>query len=259
VLKPSPPEATQPRAQLRPTGQVDIGAAPLNRIIGLAWNLQDGGARVGEDAYLVGPKWLETARFDVVARAFADTNPANNAGADEDLARMMLRSLIIEKFQIKWHMEDRPMPAFTIVAESPKMTKGDPTKRTRCFEGLPPGSPAAAKPPQFPRLVTCENVSMQQFGQLLPQIAGGYTRVNALDKTGLQGGFDFTLNFSPIEQVQGPRPEAGAANTGAALDPTGALSLQDAVRRQLGIRLEDTRLPVPVLVIDSISEKPLDN
>ena len=259
VLKPTAPEATQIRAQLRPTGQVDISAAPLNRIIGLAWNLTDGGARVGDDAYLVGPKWLETARFDITARAFADTNPANNAGADEDLARLMLRSLLIEKFQIKWHMEDRPMPAFTIVADGPKMTKGDPTKRTRCFEGLPPGSPAAAKAPQFPRLVTCENVSMEQFGQLLPRIAGGYTRVNALDKSGLQGGFDFTLNFSPIEQVTGPRPEAGATNTGAALDPTGALSLQDAVRRQLGIKLEDTKLPVPVLVIDSINQTPLDN
>ena len=202
---------------------------------------------------------LEEGRTNEAARAFADTNPANNAGADEDLARLMLRSLLIEKFQIKWHMEDRPMPAFAIVADSPKMTKGDPTKRTRCYEGLPAGSPAAAKPPQFPRLFTCENVSMQQFGQLLPQIASNYTRVNALDKTGLQGGFDFTLNWSPIGQVQGPQPEAGAANTGAALDPTGALSLQDAVRRQLGIRLEDTKLPVPVLVIDSISEKPLDN
>jgi uncharacterized protein (TIGR03435 family) len=100
---------------------------------------------------------------------------------------------------------------------------------------------------------------MQQFGQLLPQIASNYTRVNALDKTGLQGGFDFTLNWSPPGQVQGPRPEAGATNTGAAPDPTGALSLQDAVRRQLGIRLEDTKLPIPVLVIDSISQKPLDN
>ena len=259
VLKPSPPEATQPRAQLRPTGQVDISAAPLNRIIGLAWNLSDGGARVGDDQFLVGPKWLETAKFDVTARAFADTNPANNAQADEDLARMMLRSLLVEKFQIKWHMEDRPMPAFTIVADGPKMAKGDPAKRTRCFEGAPPGSPAAAKPPQFPRLVTCENVSMVQFGQLLPQIAGGYTRVAALDKTGLQTGYDFTLNFSPIEQVLGSRPEAGAANTGAALDPTGALSLQDAVKRQLGIRLEDAKLPAPVLVIDSIRETPLEN
>jgi len=257
VLKPSPPEATQLRAQLRPTGQVDISAAPLNRIMALAWNLPN-----GDDItqFVVAPKWVETFRIDVTARAFADTNPANNAQADEDFARLMLRSLLIEKFQIKWHMEDRPLTGFTIVADSPKMAKGDPAKRTRCFEGLPPGSPAAAKPPQFPRLVTCENVSMQQFGQLLPQIAGGYTRVTALDKTGLPGGFDFTLNFSPIEQVLGSRPEAGAANAGgAALDPTGALSLQEAVRRQLGLKLEDARLPAPVLVIDSIRETPLDN
>jgi uncharacterized protein (TIGR03435 family) len=255
VLKPSPPDATQIRAQLRPTGQADVSAAPLNRIMGLAWSLPDNFLA----QFLVGPKWLETTRVDITARAFADTNPANNAQADEDLARLMLRSLLIEKFQIKWHMEERPVSGFTIVADGPKMAKSDPAKRTRCFEGAPPGSPAAAKPPQFPRLVTCENVSMEQFGQLIPQIAGGYTRIAAIDKTGLPGGYDFTLNFSPIEQVLGARPEAGAANTGAALDPTGALSLQDAVKRQLGIRLEDAKLMAPVLVIDSISEKPLDN
>jgi len=68
-----------------------------------------------------------------------------------------------------------------------------------------------------------------------------------------------TLNFSPIGQVQGSRPELGAANTGAALDPTGALSLQEAVRRQLGLKLEDAKLPFPVLVIDSLNETPTDN
>jgi uncharacterized protein (TIGR03435 family) len=255
VLKPSPPEATQPRAQLRPTGQVDISAAPLNRVMALAWSLPDGALA----QFVIAPKWTETARIDVTARAFADTNPANNAQADEDFARLMLRSLLIEKFQIKWHMEDRPIPGFTLVADGPKMTKGDPAKRSRCFEGAAAGSPAAAKPPQFPRLVTCENVSMEQFGQLLPQIAGGYTRVAALDKTGLPGGYDFTLNFSPIEQVLGSRPDAGGANNGAALDPTGALSLQEAVRRQLGLKLEETKLPAPVLVIDSMNETPLDN
>jgi uncharacterized protein (TIGR03435 family) len=253
----SPPEATQPRAQLRPTGQVDLTAAPLNRVFALAWGLPDSPNSLGEFVYA--PKWTETARIDVTARAFADTNPANQAQADEDFARLMLRSLLIEKFQIKWHWEDRPIPGFTILADSPKMAKGDPTKRTRCFEGAPAGSPAAAKPPQFPRLVTCENVSMVQFGQLLPQIAGGYTRVAALDKTGLPGGYDFILNFSPIEQVLGPRPDAGAAGAGTALDPTGALSLQDAVRRQLGLRLEDAKLPFPVLVIDSMNQQPLDN
>jgi uncharacterized protein (TIGR03435 family) len=80
--------------------------------------------------------------------------------------------------------------------------------------------------------------------------------------TGLTDGYDFTLDFSPIGQVQGPRPEAGAAATGAApaaLDPTGALSLLDAVRRQLGIRLDEVKRPLPVMVIDSINEKPTDN
>ena len=257
VLKMSPPEATQPRAQLRPTGQGDISAGPVQRVMALAWGLPDNPATLGQ--YVFVPKWVETAKVDVTARAFADTNPANNAQADEDFARLMLRSLLIEKFQIKWHMEDRPIPGFTIVADSPKMTKGDPAKRTRCFDGAPAGSAAAAKPPQFPRLVTCENVSMQQFGQLLPQIAGGYTRVAAVDKTGLPGGYDFILNFSPIEQVLGARPDAGAVTTGAALDPTGALSLQEAVKRQLGLKLEDAKLPFPVLVIDSINETPLDN
>jgi uncharacterized protein (TIGR03435 family) len=255
VLKPSPPDATQPRAQLRPTGQVDISAGPLHRIIGLAWNLPND----PPGPYLVGPKWVETALFDVTARAFATPNPANQAQLDEDLIRLMLRSLVVEKFQVKWHMEDRPMPAYDLVADSPKMTKADPTRRTRCFEGAPAGSPAAAKPPQFPRLVTCENVSMEQFAQMLPAIAGGYTRVPAADKTGLQGGYDFTLNFSPIGQVQGARPELGAANAGVALDPTGALSLMEAMRRQLGIRMEETKRPIPVLVIDSINEKPTDN
>ncbi len=150
------------------------------------------------------------------------------------------------------------MPAFNLVADGPKMTKADPAKRTRCYNGAPPGSAAAAKPQPFARQLTCENVTMEQFGQLLPNFVGGYTRVPALDRTSLQGGFDFTLDFSPIEQVQGPRPEPGAANTGVALDPTGALSLQDALRRQLGIRMEETKRPVPVLVIESFSEKPLD-
>ena len=257
VLKMSPPEANQPRAQLRPTGQVDISAGPLQRVMALAWNLPDNPATLAQ--YVFVPKWVETAKVDVVARAFADTNPANQAQLDDDRIRQMLVSLLVEKFQIKWHWEDRPIPGFTIVADSPKMAKGDPAKRTRCYEGLPAGKTPDPKQYPFPRLVTCENVSMQQFGQLLPQIAGGYTQVAAVDKTGQQGGYDFTLNFSPIGQVQGSRPELGAANTGAALDPTGALSLQEAVRRQLGLRLEDAKLPFPVLVIDSINDTPTDN
>ena len=253
-VKQSPPGSDgPPRMQLLPTGQVNGSNAPLNRVIQLAWNLPN-------EQFLVGPKWLETNRYEFIARVYANAGPNANVQQDEDIARRMLQALIVERFQMKYHMEDRPMPAYNIRADNPKMTKGDPAKRTRCFEGAPPGSPAAARPPQFGRQVTCQNISMAQFGAWLPSIAGGYTQVPAIDMTGLDGGYDFTLDFSPIELVQGPRPEAGNAAPGsAALDPTGALSLLDAVRQQLGIRLEETKRPVPVLVIDSINEKPTDN
>jgi len=239
--------------QLLPTGQVSGSNAPLNRVIQLAWNLPN-------QQFLAGPKWLETNRYEFVARVYANAGPNANVQQDEDIARRMLQALIVERFQMKYHMEDRPMPAYNIRADNPKMARSDPAKRTRCFEGVPPGSPAASRPPQFGRQVTCQNISMAQFGAWLPSIAGGYTQVPAIDMTGVDGGYDFTLEFSPIDLVQGPRPEAGNAAPGAAaLDPTGALSLLDAVRQQLGIRFEETKRPIPVLVIDSINEKPTDN
>src|SRR5262245_48588027 len=70
VLKLSPPDAQNPRAQLQQTGVANISAAPLNRIIGLAWTLPN-------EQFLVGPKSLETIRIDVTARAFATPNPEN--------------------------------------------------------------------------------------------------------------------------------------------------------------------------------------
>jgi len=258
-VKQSPPGSEgPPRMQLLPTGQVSGSNAPINRVIQLAWNLPN-------EQYVVGPKWLETGRYEFVARVYANAGPNANVQQDEDIARQMLKALLIERFQIKYHMEDRPMTAYNLRADNPKMAKGDPTKRTRCFEGAPPGSAAAGRPPQFGRQVTCQNVSMAQFGAWLPSIANGYTQVPVIDTTGLDGGYDFTLDFSPIGFVQGPRPEAGNAAGGnapagaAALDPTGALSLQDAMRQQLGIRMEETKRPLPVLVIDAISEKPTDN
>ena len=254
-VKQSPPGSdAPPRMQLSPNGQVTGNNAPINRVIQLAWSLPN-------EQYLIGPKWLETGKYEFIGRVYATTNPNAQVQQDEDIARRMLQALLVERFQIKFHMEDRPMPAYNLRADNPKMAKADPGRRTRCYEGAPPGSAGATRGPQFGRQVTCQNITMAQFGAWLPSIAGGYTQVAALDMTGLEGGYDFTLNFSPVGQVQGPRPEAGNATPGnaAALDPTGALSLADAMRQQLGIRMEETKRPQPVMVIDAINEKPTEN
>jgi uncharacterized protein (TIGR03435 family) len=57
----------------------------------------------------------------------------------------------------------------------------------------------------------------------------------------------------------GPPPGASATAASTATDPIGALSLFDAVSKQLGLKLEKQRRPVPVLVIDHIEEKPTEN
>ena len=111
-------------------------------------------------------------------------------------------------------------------------------------------------------MVTVHNMSMEQFAEDLQRIAGGYIRVPVEDKTGLDGNYDFTLTFTPIGLLNGGRGrggDGGAAPGGGALDPTGGLSVFDAVNRQLGLKLEMRKRPMKVLVIDSILEKPTDN
>jgi uncharacterized protein (TIGR03435 family) len=247
-VKPSPPEAQGPRARILPTGQVVATGVPLNMMMALAWSLPASG-------FIAGPKWIESSRFELIARAFADQGA--NPEVDEDILRRMLQSLIVERFQMKYHMEDRPMPAYTLTADGPKMTRADPSKRTRCTEG--PIANLDRARAALARQITCTNVTMAQFGRLIPEFAGGYTTVPVLDRTGLEGGWDFTLSFSPVGQVKGPRPEAGSAPTGAAADPTGAVSLSEAISRQLGLKLEEQKRPLPVMVIDSISDKPTGN
>jgi uncharacterized protein (TIGR03435 family) len=83
--------------------------------------------------------------------------------------------------------------------------------------------------------------------------------------TGLEGGWDFTLNWSAINLfpggVNGVGGRAAGDGPAAAIPeaPTGAITLPEAVESQLGLKLEMGRRPVRVLVIDSISETPLGN
>jgi len=74
------------------------------------------------------------------------------------------------------------------------------------------------------------------------------------DTTGLDGAYDFTVNFSGAGLLQG----AGVSGPAGA-EPNGALSLPDAVGKQMGVKLEMVKRPVQVLVIDHVEEKPTEN
>jgi uncharacterized protein (TIGR03435 family) len=100
--------------------------------------------------------------------------------------------------------------------------------------------------------MTCQNVTMQQFGEELSVFAAAYLYYAPVDKTGLKGGYDFTVSFSGINKAQQAAP-------GSESDPSGAITIFNAVSKQLGLKLEKEKRSLPVLVIDHIDETPTEN
>jgi uncharacterized protein (TIGR03435 family) len=243
TVKPSPPEATTSRARLLPTGQVEFTATPLRQMMNFAW-------QVPSNEYLVAPNWVESRRYDVVARAYA--TPVTEAWRDGDRLLLMLRQLIADRFQMKFHMETRSVGAFVLSGDNPKMAKADPATRTRCV-----GTAATGRNPALTRLITCQNVTMAQFAELLPEIVNDYLKGPVADMTGIEGAWDFTVNYSP-QSLYNPS-SGGGGDAGAASTPTGALSIFDAIDRQLGLTLRPQRRSLPVMVVDSISEEVAGN
>ena len=256
-LKPSAPDFRGMMLQIQPGGRVNIQGVPLKFLLEQAWNLTD-------DMLVGAPKWMDSDRYDIVAKA-----PV--ADLDIEDVWTMLRALMVERFQLTTHTEDRPVTAYTLVAVKPKMKKADPAGRTKYKEGpAADGKDPRDKTPILSRLVTCQNMTMAQFAEKLKDIAPGYIHTPVLDATGLEGGYDFTLSFSAAgltrppgggpEGPPGPPGSPPSADTAvAASDPNGAVTLFEAIEKQLGLKLESNKRPVPVLVIDHAEQKPTEN
>jgi uncharacterized protein (TIGR03435 family) len=264
-LKPTAPDAnSRPGAGPQPdikNGRLYLPGISLKNLIQIAWDVN------GDDMLVGAPKWMDDDKYDILAKAPAgvaigDLTPTRSSiPVNIDALRPMIKSLLVERFQLAAHMEDRPINAYTLVATKPKLKKADPTARTRWQEGALPDSKAGKNTnAALGRLVTCQNVTMAQFAEMLPGIAPGYLRTQVVDSTGLEGGWDFTFSFSPVGVLQLGR-QAGAAtgDSAEASDPSGAISLFDALSTQLGLKLETQKRPTPVLVIDKVERKPIEN
>jgi uncharacterized protein (TIGR03435 family) len=263
-IKPSTPDSKQTRNPFQPGGRLELFNFSLKTLIQIAWDIND------PDTMLVGgPKWLDSEHFDIVAKASTISvinAPKNQPPIDVDTLRLMLRALLVDRFKLTVHNEDRPVSAYTLSAVKPKLTKADPSNRTRFKEGPAPASKdPREKNPVLGRLVTCTNMTMAQFAEQLQNLAPGYVHTAVEDATGLEGAWDFTLSFSPAGAFMGGGNRGGDApapspdGTTAAPAPTGAISLSEAIDKQLGLKLEMRKRPIPVLVIDHIEQKPADN
>jgi uncharacterized protein (TIGR03435 family) len=253
---------TLPNARILPGGRIEAQGLTLKQILQLAWDLNS------DDMLAGAPTWLNERKYTLVAKtSTAISGPSNNPNVDIDDLKAMLRGLVTERFKLKTHYEDRSVTAYTLLTDKPKMAKADPANRTGWKEG-----PAPEQKDQrngiLARMVTARNMTMAQFAEDLQRMAGGYIRLPVVDATHLDGAYDFTLAFTPLGLLNGGpgRGRGGdaagpaAPNAGPEVsDPSGGLSLFDAVNKQLGLKLEMRKRQVPVLVIDHVEEKPIDN
>jgi uncharacterized protein (TIGR03435 family) len=254
VIRPSQNESKE--VQERFTGnQVTISATQL-RLIAMAWDISVK-TIVDTPAFMDKQIWEVTAKLPI-----PDTppTPGKRTQIDYDQVRLMMRSLLAERFGLKTHLEDRPGIAYALLPGTPKLKKADPANRASCSNTPAPGekNPRLANP-LLTQYMHCDNVTMDEFARELQGYSGYVIKTPVRNATGIEGRYDVTLSFSGIHTLEN-LAAGGTGDPAATGDSTGVpLTIEDAVAKQLGLKLELEHRPIPALVIDHINEKPVEN
>jgi uncharacterized protein (TIGR03435 family) len=231
----------------------------LQILIGTAFNMS--GASIADV-----PDFVANDRWDVIGKIPQDAYPKGSNGAlivSQDDIHLMIRFLLVERFGLKAHMEDRPADGgWSLTAVHPRLKKtANASARTSCSDAPPPSEkdPRTANPIRD-HAIWCRNMTMSQFAsELLPRGWDFHIKSAVVDETHLNGSYDIVLNWSSARSVRANVTNAASDAVSAVADPTGAISLQDAVSQQLGLKLKTERQKLPRIVIDHIERNPTQN
>jgi uncharacterized protein (TIGR03435 family) len=97
---------------------------------------------------------------------------------------------------------------------------------------------------------------MAELAQNLARMANAYIDHPIVDGTGLQGGWNFLIGWTPRGMLQAQAPNS--TPNSEAYDPSGGISVFDALERELGLKLVKQTRSIPVLVVDHVDEKPIE-
>jgi uncharacterized protein (TIGR03435 family) len=227
----------------------ELKNATIVDLIGLAYSSNS-------TKILGGPSWLEMDRFDVIAKQPPQTTP--------ETQRLMLRSLLKDRFKLMIREDTKPMLAYALtMGKKSQLKEADGSGETGCKPQSSSGPPGEgtiriglANAGGDPIILTltngmieyrCRNMTMAAFVDGLRGMLGANLGVNpVLEQTGLSGIWNFDLRYSIGLNL----PAAAAGER---------LTISEAVEKQLGLKLEERQVPTAVLVVDSVNQKPGDN
>ena len=234
----------------QPGGRFGATNMPLRALITFAYQLQP--------LQLVGgPNWIANDRFDIVAKMEGDPPPVL-PGSGPDAMMLALRTLLADRFNLIVHRETRELDVYALVMAKPGSKPGPVLKPSTldCSPQARRGGPPPAPPGPTdafcglrisPGRVQLGGFPLSPFANALQGLAGRIV----IDRSGLTGTWEGTLTYAP--DGRGGLP--GGPPPGAQLPvDADAPNLFTALQEQFGLKLESTKAPVDVLVIDSVQQ-----
>jgi bla regulator protein BlaR1 len=249
-IKPSNADLHRIMFQLQPGGGLRTSGTTLKMLLAFAYDVRD--VQISG-----GPGWINTDRFDVVAKAggaVPETPDDPRKMTDEqrktvgDQARERLRALLAERFQLTLHREAKEQSIYALVVAK----NGPKLKESQAQVGDGPKGRMMMGRGQL----SGQGVPLELLTKTLSDQLGR----SVIDRTGLKGNFDFKVEWTPDPGQGGGGPFGGGPPPPDAPpppDPNGP-SVFTALQEQLGLRLESQKGPVDTLVIDKV-EKPTEN
>ena len=202
-------------SQNLPGGRVAINNQRLRQVIRSAYGAND-------LEVVGGPDWIDNDRWDIVATA---------GGGNPDAPwREMLKSLLIDRFKLRAHVEMRERPIYALVFARTDKRLGPSIHPTACEKLAECSTTNANTSGIIAGTITGVARTLPEIGRSL----SGYAERRVFDRTGLEGRYDFELKWS--EEI----------------------SIFTALPDQLGLKLESQRTPLDVVVIDS-AERPTED
>ena len=222
-------------------GQIRWSYATLKAMLMTAYDVKN--------YQVIGPAWLDTERYEIVAKVLE--------GATKEQVRAMWQNLIAERFRVTLHHESKEFQVEELV-----IAKGGSKLKESTEEASEPGPPkfkdGVLIGPGFqctifsdPNGTRARCMAKAQFLSQLTVLLGNQLHRPVLDKTGLTGKYDFTIEFAPDLNVPTPPSADNAAEP--------APDLARSLPQQLGLRLAANKATLDVIVIDKAEKVPTEN
>jgi len=220
------------QAHFYPGGRVDFMNVPMKLVIAAAWGFENDDSRIAG-----GPGWVNTEKFNIVAKAKPDSQIAD--------LRLMLRSMLIKQFGLKFHVEEQMRPVYALEKGkgAVKVTQSAKQQPLDCKRSNESGV----------MTLECHNMTMSELASALQRFAPAYVDQPVVDLTGLEGQYDFKFGWMPRRQ-----PDAARAGDALSTSDPGGLTLFEGLYKGLGLKLNSTKHALPVIAIDEINRTAVD-